>query len=258
MESEVPFELYNNGLTIVKGSIGAIRNVNIILDTGTNPTTISKQMADDLNLQGIGELQFTLNGAVPVQAVVLSRIQIGGLTVGSIKAVVQDLSFLDHKLGISIAGIAGLDVLTAGNFMIDYRKKNIVFGQMKARRNSVPFATRTPFLAVKAKIEGQPVLLLLDSGSFGLLLYRNCIRIPPEQLYPDGNALIESAAGTMRSRWFLASSVKLGKENLGQRSVVIADLDRTSRDDFDGLLGFVNMGFHQVFFDFENGRFGWN
>ena len=38
---------------------------------------------------------------------------------------------------------------------------------------------------------------------------------------------------------------------------MIADLDADPRNDFDGLLGFANMGFRKVSFDFENGLFGW-
>src|SRR2546429_8906017 len=41
--AEVHFELYNDNLIIVKGNIGLIENVNILLDTGTSPTAISKE-----------------------------------------------------------------------------------------------------------------------------------------------------------------------------------------------------------------------
>jgi hypothetical protein len=255
-KAEIPFQLYNGNLIIVKATIGTVKNLNIILDTGTSPTMVSKDIADRLNLRGNTELQLTLNGVIQVQSVILSRIQIGGLHADSVRVVAHDLSFLEQKLGISVAGIAGLDILSASNFTIDYQRKRIVFGRTAMRGKSVHFETRAPFLTVKAKIEGHEVRLLLDSGTPGLLIYRNSIKAMLEQFHPDRDALVETAAGMMHSRWFLASTVSLGKENLGQRTVVIADLDSTGND-FDGLLGFAKMGFRKVSFDFENGLFGW-
>jgi len=255
-KAEIPFQLYNGNLIIVKATIGRIKNVNMILDTGTSPTMVSKDIADRLSLRGNTELQLTLNGVIQVQRVILSRIQIGRLHADSVRVVAYDLSFLEQKLGISVAGIAGLDILSASNFTIDYQRKRIVFGRTAMRGKSVHFETRAPFLTVNVKIEGHEVRLLLDSGTPGLLIYRNSIKAMLGQFYPDSDALVETATGMMHSRWFLASKVSLGNENLGQRTVVIADLDSTGND-FDGLLGFATMGFRKVSFDFENGLFGW-
>jgi hypothetical protein len=59
-----------------------------------------------------------------------------------------------------------------------------------------------------------------------------------------------------RVQW-LRAGVLLGKDNLGARNLAIADLGSGPQNDFDGLLGFAKMGFRRVFFDFENGLFGW-
>ena len=47
--TELPFQLYNDNLIVVKGSIGPISGVNLILDTGTTPSAISKGIATRLN-----------------------------------------------------------------------------------------------------------------------------------------------------------------------------------------------------------------
>ena len=255
--AEIPFEIYKGSLIVVRGRIGSIEGVNIILDTGTNPTTISKEVAHQLDLRGKTELLLTMNGAIETQSVTLSRIQIGALSADSLRVVVQDVGFLEGELGISVGAIAGLDILSTGNFMIDYQHRRIAFGTVVASRKSVPFETQAPFLAIKAKVEGQEVRLLLDSGTPGLLLYPNRIKTGPSTSPTNGAASIVTASGTTRSRWFYASSVSLGTRSLGRRTVVIADLDADPRNDFDGLLGFANMGFRKVSFDFENGLFGW-
>lgn len=62
----------------------------------------------------------------------------------------------------------------------------------------------------------------------------------------------------MHARWFRASEVSLGEDNLGPQNMVIADVDPDPYYDFDGLLGFTKLGFQKVWFDFDNGLFGWD
>jgi predicted aspartyl protease len=255
-KAEVPFELYNDNLIIVKATIGPVKNVNLVLDTGTSPTAISKEMADRLKLWGKTESLQTLNGTIQTQSVILPRIEIGPLHADSVSVVVQDLSFMEQSLGISLGGIAGLDILSTGSFAIDYRRRKIVFGPIAASAQAVHFETRAPFLTVKAKIDGHEVRLLVDSGTWGLLVYRNRLRTAQEQLRFYPNASISTAGGMTHVRWFHAA-VSLGKDNLGARNVAIADVDSDPQNDFDGLLGFAEMGFRKVSFDFENGLFGW-
>ena len=255
-KTEVPFELYNGNLIIVKAAIGPIKNVNMILDTGTSPTAVSQEMADRLKLPGKTELLQTLNGTIQTKSFILSRIQIGRLYADSIRVVVQDLSFMERSLGIPLGGIAGLDLLSTGSFTIDYRRRKIVFGPIAASEKAVRFETLIPFLTVKAKIEGQEVRLLVDSGTWGLLVYRNRLQTTLEQLRLDPNASISSPGGMTGVRW-LRAGVSLGENSLGAVNVAIADVDSDTQNDFDGLLGFAKMGFRKVSFDFENGLFGW-
>ena len=68
-------------------------------------------MADRLNVRGTSAVLQTLNGTIQAQSVTLPRIQIGPLHVDSMTGVVEDLSLLERSLGISLGGIAGLDIL---------------------------------------------------------------------------------------------------------------------------------------------------
>ena len=134
----------------------------------------------------------------------------------------------------------------------------VVFGPIAASAKAIRFETQEPFLTVKAKIEGHEVRLLIDSGTWGLLVYRN--RLLPtaqEQLRFDPIDSISTAGGMTHVRW-LRAVVSLGSDNLGSRNVAIADVDSDLQNDFDGLLGFAKMGFRKVSFDFENGLFGWD
>jgi predicted aspartyl protease len=256
-KAETSFQLYNGNLIIVKATIGTVKNVNMILDTGTSPSAISQELADRLKLRGKTESLQTLNGTIQTQSLILPRIQIGPLAACPIRVVVQDLTFLERSLGISLGGIAGLDILGKGSFTIDYRKNKIVFGPIAASEKTVRFESQEPFLTVKAMIEGQAVRLLVDSGTWGLVVYRNRLRTPQQQVHFDSNVSISSAGGMTHLRW-LRAGVLLGKDNLGANNVAIADIDSDPQNDFDGLLGFSKMGFRKVSFDFENGLFGWD
>jgi predicted aspartyl protease len=255
-KTEVPFELYNDNLIIVRATIGGIKNVNMILDTGTSPSAISKKMADRLKVRGKTETLQTLTGPIQAQSIILPHIQIGTLRGDSIRVVVQDLSFMERSLGISLGGIAGLDILSTGSFTIDYRRRKIVVGAIAASAKQIRFETQVTLLTVTVKIEGQEVRLLVDSGTWGLLVYRNRLRTAQRQLQFDTNASISTAGGMTQVRWVRAV-VSLGKDNMGTRSVAIADVNPDPQNGFDGLLGFAKMGFRKVSFDFENGLFGW-
>jgi predicted aspartyl protease len=257
-KAEIPFEFFNDHLIVVKGTIGSIENVNIVLDTGSSPTAISRDTADRLSLRGNPQSLLMSNGSIDVQGAVLSSIQIGAFHAQLLRVIVQDLRFMQHKLGIPIGGIAGLDVLSTASFMIDYRKRKIVFEPIGTIRKAVPFETRRPFLTVKAKIKGQEVRLLVDSGTSALLIYRTRLKTKLEQLSPERDPQLSTSAGAISTRWCRASEVWLGSQSLGPQLILITDVDPDPRYDFDGLLGFVKLGFRKVWFDFETGLFGWD
>jgi len=61
----------------------------------------------------------------------------------------------------------------------------------------------------------------------------------------------------MRARWFHASQVRLGTQSIGSQMILVADADPDQEYEFDGLLGLAKTGFEKIWFDFENGLFGW-
>jgi predicted aspartyl protease len=255
--NEIRFKLYNEHAIVVRGDIGSLKNVPLMLDTGKSPTAISKEIANRLNLHGNRQSLLFSNGTVEVQSVTLPSLRMGDLHMADVRVVVQDFDYFRKSTGISLAGIVGLDVLSTGNFMIDYRKRKIVFGRVEIGRKTVQFETRVPFLTVKAQIDGQVVRLLVDSGTSGLLVYSKRLNKRPEATSTERDSLISTAVGPMLTTWSGATEVLLGKENLGPQSILISEVEPDARYDFDGLLGFFKIGFRKVSFDFINGSFSW-
>lgn len=141
---EIPFQLSNNNLMIVKVTVAGQRNVNMIVDTGTNPSLITKTLADKLRLPRDPAAIKTLNGTIRTESVVLPAFDFGPLHSVALRVMVQGLSFLEQDLGISLGGIIGLDILINGSFTIDYGKKSIAFGAVPAELKTVPFAATAP------------------------------------------------------------------------------------------------------------------
>ena len=228
-----------------------------MLDTGKSPSAISKEIAGQLGLKGKAESLIFFNGELTVESVVLPQLNLGAWRVASLRVLVQDLGFLRRSIKDSIGAIAGLDVLRTKNFLIDYRRKKIVFGPVKPLRNSVQFSQQNPFLIVNAQIDGQRLRLLADSGTYGVLVYRERLKTNPAGSSARQDASVSTAAGSMPTERFHASRVQVGDANLGPKDILIADVIPDPRYGFDGLLGFAQVGFQKVWFDFQHGMLAW-
>src|SRR5262249_43566745 len=96
--TEIPFQLYNDNLIVIKGSIGPLSGVNLILDTGTTPSAISKELAQRLKMHGKPEPLQALSATVQTQSFILPSIQVGPVSASDIRVVIHDLSQLEHNL----------------------------------------------------------------------------------------------------------------------------------------------------------------
>ena len=121
----------------MKATIGKIRNVNMILDTGTNPSIISKELASQLKISERSESLETLNGTIQVKSLILPDIQLGSFHAASLRVLVQDYATMESNLGMSIGGVVGLDILGARPFS-NYNTKSVTFGSAMMLRNAVP------------------------------------------------------------------------------------------------------------------------
>ena len=253
--AQIPFQFYNGNLIIVKASIGNLKNINMLLDTGTTITAITKDLAIRLNLSGTVVWTETLGGAVRSESVTLPTIQVGPRQINQLRAVVPDLTAIQQTLNLTLGGIVGMDVLGTGKLTIDYTRQKVIFGSSTATHHVVPFASRQPFLTVNAVIDKQQVRLMLDSGSYQVIVFKNRLHSSTSKIHSDPSAAIACLGGSTRSS-FLHSDILLGTESLGAHDVALANSDVD--EDIDGLLGFAQLNFHRVSFDFDKALFSWD
>jgi predicted aspartyl protease len=257
---EMAFRTINDNLIVVRGTIGDRSGLNIILDTGTNPTVVAKELAAEFNLRGDTEPSVTVGGTFEIHSIILPRIDVGGWHVESSKAVIQDLDYLKREFGVRIDAIAGLDLLSTRSCMIDYLKRKIFFGPGTKGRKSVKFETRWPYLTVQLNLNGQKLRVLVDSGTPRLLLYRRRLKArfaAMDAIRVENGPSLLGAGGTVRAGWYRTSRVMLGENGLGPQTVLVIDGDSGFNNAFDGLLGLAQTGFHKVWLDFENGLLSW-
>ena len=53
--NEIPFKLYRSYAIVVRGSIGGVRNLNFLIDTGSVPSVLDRRIAQKMHLTGTVE-----------------------------------------------------------------------------------------------------------------------------------------------------------------------------------------------------------
>ena len=253
--AEVPFELYQH-FVVTKGSIGGLNGRNLLIDTGTIPSMVDTRIARKLNLQAEPSLLVAFGQQVRIQSATLDGFQIGSLQSGPVSAGVGDLSFLQS---VRIDAIVGLDVLARTNFGIDYRTRMLTFGPTARQEQVAPLEIVWPFVTVRMTIAGQPVRLLIDTGSGDVVLFKT--RMPAALSNPPwkGDKIVQYGSGPARLRRLDLRGPVLGTYTWDNLSAWA--LDRVPDGyppGIDGVLGVRALGCQRVRFDFDRGEFGWS
>jgi len=102
---KVPIRLYWGYLVVVEASIGNIRKLNFLVDTGAYPSVIDQKIARRLGLAEQPARVNLSNKSVQTRLVVLPSLLLGPVRVESLPVLTEDLSFLQKH---SATGWMGL------------------------------------------------------------------------------------------------------------------------------------------------------
>jgi len=255
-ENQVSFDLCGGYLVLVQGSLGKLQKRNFIIDTGTNPSVLDERVARRLGLSGRKEKLRLVNREIDTTTVLIPSVRLGPLARESMPMVVQDLSFLQRKLGLRIDALVGLDILGNSSFEIDYLNRRISFGSTTPVSGSVPFETDAPLITVEMMIENQPFRLVVDTGASGLILFdkRAAKKLRTWQVTAEASSWNMSGQFSMQS--IQISRTQLGNSALGGLRAYLTG-DQSQGLEFDGLLGVSVLHAAQISFDFEHRLFTW-
>lgn len=252
----VPFRLYWGYLVVVEASIGNIRKLSFLVDTGAYPSVIDQKIAHRL---GLAEQPARVNlskNSVETRLVVLPSLILGPIRADSLRVLSEDLSFFQKTVGHKVDGIVGLDVLRKSSFTINYRTKEMLFGPVGSLSFSAPFTTDTPIVTIRMGFENRQLRLVVDTGDPELVLFQS--RMPDTTgLQALGTEEVTDVSGTFQRRKVRIPEVYLGKEPIGAQVGFVVDDRKDDGDNFDGVLGIKGPQFWKIALDFEHRRFSW-
>jgi predicted aspartyl protease len=254
--AKLPYHLCWGYLVIVEGSIGNFQNLNFLVDTGAYPSVVDQRIANNLGLAKQPARVNLPNQSIQTRIVVLPSLVLGPVRVDSLPVLSQDLSFFQKALGYKVDAIVGLDVLRKSSFTINYRTKEMFFGQAETLSFSAPFETEAPVVTIRIESQSRQLRLVVDTGAPDLMLFQS--RVPDSTSFQTlGTEKVMDAGGAFQRRKVRIPDLYLGKEKIGSQIAFVADDRKDGGDNFDGVLGVKGVQLWKIAFDFEHRRFYW-
>ena len=241
-KQRISFNLINNLIVIPLEVNGQI--LSFILDTGVNKTIIfSLSKNDTIDLLNTKNITLRgLGGGDPVDAILSkkNKIKIKGIASfdESIYVILKDFFDLSSKMGTTIHGIIGFNLLRNFIVKINYNTKKIDFynpqkySYKKCRKCEllpIQFHRRKPFVDIKVQLDTigtklTTVKMLIDTGgSDALWLFDNSKEAikTPKKFYRD--ILGEGLSGTIFGDRARIPKVKIGQFEIEESTVSFLD-----------------------------------
>ena len=242
IKQRVSFQLINNLIVIPVVFNG--QKLSFILDTGVNKTIIFNLSKNDsialLNTKTI--MLRGLGGGEPVAAILSknNKMRVKGLLAynESIYVIFKDFFDLSSKMGTTIHGIIGYNLLRNFVVKINYKKKKIdfynpdMYAYKKCRKCEIlplEFYRRKPFVNVAVQLDTvgtvlTPVKMLIDSGgSDAIWLFENS---KPEIKTPKrffNDLLGEGLSGAIFGKRSRIPTLKIGNFKINKPTVSFLD-----------------------------------
>ncbi len=256
--SAIPFELRHGYSIIVKGSMGGLRNLNFLIDSGAVPSVVDARVSRRLRLRGQPDAVSLFVRSVPAERVILPAVGVGPIRAESVEALVEDLSFIEEGLGERIDALIGLDILGRMNFRIDYASGLLQFDPAPDPTEVwSSIAARNPYIVLKIRLGEAPTRLMLDTGVKDLVLFQNRARAVSR---PSRNQTAKTASnigGAVRLKPIESPSAHIGQTELAIESAFLLETSAELTTGFDGLLGVAALKPRRVDFDFQRQAIGW-
>ncbi|HEY6274345.1 MAG TPA: retropepsin-like aspartic protease [Terriglobales bacterium] len=270
----VPFKLYRGHMIVVECSVGGLKSVTAIIDTGASETVLDMELVRKLSLAIQPDSATFITQQAKVWAVSIPGLRLGPIGVDRLEGIATDLSSLTADLGIRPQVLIGMDVLDRLSFVIDYHSRKLVFGQPPRLTHSAPLVSRNPGLGlsggsgfrmtlIDANVLGKRLRLQVDSGFAGLLLYGDRTPDLARENVADGSrvgrgeAHIANLGQSLRARSFAPPDVQIGDWHASHAQILLVDGPPPESADFDGLIGTAFLSQRRVAFDFQNARICW-
>lgn len=257
--TEVPFKLYRGYVIVARGSIGNLRNLNFVIDTGAVPSILDRRTAQRLHLTGAVEKLSVFTQELGTKRVIASNVKLGPFHADALPAVVGNLSFVEQTLGTRVDAVVGLDLLNQNSFTIDYQSRKLTIGPIDPSLAAIQYEAHPGYAVVEMKIQKRVFRLLVDTGAGDLFLFASATRDFPEAVRSLGTRTGSNMGGEVRVQQMELADAFLGSKPWGRRQVFIfPDSGVKQVDGLSGLLGVASLKARRIGFDPEHRIFAWD
>lgn len=250
----VPFELHNGFLIVSKCTIGGLRNLSAVVDTGVTETTLDLRIAKRLSLSMRPEAASlgTRNGTV--QAVSIPAIEFGPLRWEGLSGIAADLSPLTYQMGIRPDVLIGMDLLKLSKFVIDYKAKTITFGESPSLKYTSRLLPEQRLALLEVVLDGKRLRLQIDTGFNAVLVYGGKLRSSPIQEFDSHSTTFGIP---LRAQTAYVRELQIGDWKIKRVTAYVTDEAPAGNPGFDGLFGPAAVGIRRLAFDFETQTITW-
>jgi predicted aspartyl protease len=250
----LPVRLHRGFLVRIDVRVGALWDLDFILDTGATRSVVDARIARTLGLSGFPTTVRGLQERRAAEDVLLPTLQVGPLEV-VVRALATDLSALTATHGFAPDGILGLDVLRGVRFAVDYEKRVVQFGTTGDGPESIPLDRASPYLVVNTRIDGTRLKLAVDTGSDAVALFAGAI---PGTLRDAaaGDLAAVGLEGAIRLKHLRPEWFSLGDARWRRPSLYVMPGESADKT-YQGLLGPRALGIRHIVVDLELMRFSW-
>jgi predicted aspartyl protease len=257
----ISFRLVHRFAIIVQVRINDNGPYDFLLDTGTNTSMISSELAEGNALRIVDTACLhTVAGAQVVPRGYLDRITLGNQSASVIEVLAANISAA-RMLDSNIVGILGINFLKRFNFTIDYDTHQINFDDEtdnKIRKNGQHHAIENVdgiFIVKAAASSSRETLrMVLDSGGQNVILFA----ATPQHLFGGGGqnemswTTVFTNTGNQKLFTGRLRLLRIGNAELANVTAMVTSIDRQeSQQPIDGLL--PTSLFHRVYFNYTKG-----
>ena len=175
--AEFPMKLIG-GLVVVQADDEA-GPWNFLIDTGSSATLVSPEFAIRRRSRqpNPGDatvwLRDATGQAVPVDSVLLDKVDFGPAHFRNVRALVFDCRVISDHLGLKIDGVLGFNLFADARLTLDYPGERIVMSELEdeepLRGCVIPITLQNGVPVFEATLGNRPFITLIDSGSDGSL-----------------------------------------------------------------------------------------
>ena len=214
---DIPVSLSPAGAIRVPVEIDGHGPFQFLLDTGSTHTAVGSELAKRLSLPVVARTR-VVTPAGPETALVVGveRVVIGSASVSGLTPSVVSLAEL-QRIEPGLDGVIGQDFLLAFDFTVDYRRKRLrwtaVQGGAEPRLPLVRSGDRTLVRLADGR-SGQPVLMVPDTGSGGLVVFERDGRTAVTLDDANATVSVSGLGSRLTARGALLRELKVGRVTL--------------------------------------------